>query len=97
MDPEAKRYGLSAAMDDPLNDDYKLANDVANTTIGSLGLKVDQPFGYWFDFGDDWWDQVTVLAIHDKVPRGRSSKVTQKTGDSPPQYIDWDDKDDDVA
>ncbi len=98
MDPEAKRYGLSAAMDDPFNDDDKLAEGVANTTIGSLGPEVDQPFGYWFDFGDDWWHQVTVLAIHDKVPRGRYPKVTQKTGDSPPRYIDWDDdEDDDVA
>jgi hypothetical protein len=54
MDRKARRYGLSVAMDDPF-DDHKLAGDVAHTTIGSLGLKVDQPFGYWFDFGDDWW------------------------------------------
>lgn len=35
------------------------------TEIGSLGLEVDDTFGYWFDFGDDWWPQVDVVAIHD--------------------------------
>lgn len=94
MDRKARRYGLSMAMDDPF-DDHRLAGDVADTTIGSLGLKVDQPFAYWFDFGDDWWHQITVLAIHDEVPRGRYPKVTSKTGDSPPQYIHWDEEDDD--
>jgi hypothetical protein len=34
-----------------------------------------------------------VLATHDDVPRGRYPKVTTKTGDSPPQYIDWDEED----
>jgi hypothetical protein len=29
------------------------------------------------------------VAIHDDVPRGRNPKVIQKTGESPPQYIDW--------
>ena len=95
MDPKARRYVLSAAMVDPF-DDRKPAGDVTRTTIGSLGLKVDQPFGYWFDFGDDWWHQITVLAIHDHVPRGRYPQVTNKTGDSPPQYIDWDGEDDDA-
>jgi len=44
--------------------------DLAGTTIGSLDLKVDQAFGYWFDFGDDWWHQINVLAIDVKVPKG---------------------------
>jgi len=94
MDRKARRYVLSAAMDDPF-DDRKPAGDVTRTTLGSLGLKVDQPFGYWFDFGDDWWHQITILAIHDEVPRGRYPKVTQKTGESPPQYIDWDEEEGD--
>lgn len=93
MDRKAKRYALPMVLDAPF-DDRKPAGVVTRTTLGSLGLKVDQPFGYWFDFGDDWWHQVTVLAIHDEVPRGRYPKVTNKTGDSPPQYIDRDREDD---
>jgi len=83
----ARRYGLSLGDD---FDEYDMAGDVRDTPIGALGLKVDEPFGYWFDFGDDWWHQVTVLAIHDKVPRGRYPKVTERVGKSPPQYPDFD-------
>jgi len=86
-DPDAKRYGL--VMCDSFDPD-NIAGDVRDTTIGSLGLKVDEPFGYWFDFGDDWWHQVTVRAIHDKAPRGRYPKVTERIGDSPPQYPELD-------
>lgn len=87
MDPRARRYGLPMAMGDP-DADQPLGGDVTRTPLGSLGLEVDQAFGYWFDFGDDWWHQVTVLAIHDKVPRGRYPKLTEKIGESPPQYLD---------
>lgn len=32
----------------------KTASELRQTSIGSLGLKVKEAFGYWFDFGDDW-------------------------------------------
>jgi hypothetical protein len=93
MDRKARRYVLPMAMDEAY-DDQTPAGDLTRTTIGELNLKVDEPFAYWFDFGDDWWHQVTVVAIHEEVPRGRYPKVTQKTGDSPPQYVDWDEDED---
>jgi hypothetical protein len=49
--------------------DEKPAGDVSRTTIASLGLSVEDGFGYWFDFGDDWWHQVTVEAM-----KGESSE-----------------------
>jgi hypothetical protein len=63
---------------------------VDQTTIGSLGLEVSRSFGYWFDFGDDWWHQIDVTAIEDKMPRRKLPKVTKKVGKSPPQYADED-------
>ena len=66
------------------------AGRVDRTTIGSLGLKVESCFGYWFDFGDDWWHQIDVTGIDDKVPRGKYPKVTKKVGKSPPQYAEED-------
>lgn len=84
-DDRARRYVLPMAMDDPFSD-QKPAGDVTETTIGSLGLRVDEPFGYWFDFGDDWWHQVFVVAIHDNVPRGQYPRITNRVGKSPPQY-----------
>jgi hypothetical protein len=48
-DPKSKRYVSPEAF---AARDRNVAGSVADTTIDSLGLKVDQAFGYWFDFGD---------------------------------------------
>lgn len=92
MDPQARRYVLPMALDDPFGD-APAAGDVTETTIDTLGLKVDDAFAYWFDFGDDWWHQIDVVAIHDKTPRGKYPKITNRIGQSPPQYMDWDEED----
>ncbi|MBI2371193.1 MAG: plasmid pRiA4b ORF-3 family protein [Deltaproteobacteria bacterium] len=92
MDPKARRYVLPMALDDPFADKTP-AGDVTRTTIGSLGLKKSDAFGYWFDFGDDWWHQINVAGIEDKVPPGKYPKVTKRVGESPPQYVDWEEED----
>jgi len=89
-DPKGKRYVLPEMLD-PERADRTIAGDVTQTTIDSLGLKVDQPFGYWFDYGDDWWHQVDVQAIDAKVPRAKYPKVIKRIGKSPPQYMDEED------
>ena len=62
------------------------AGRVDRTSIDSLGLKVGRSFGYWFDFGDDWWHQINVEAIEDEAPAGKFPRVTKRVGKSPPQY-----------
>jgi len=89
MDRKAKRYVL------PEGDDGDSAGVVTRTTLDALGLKKGQSFGYWFDFGDDWWHQISVVAIHDGPGSGKYPRVTAKVGESPPQYPDWDEEDDD--
>ena len=89
MDPKARRYTLHVYDDDK----NPPAGDVERTTIGSLGLKVDDAFGYWFDFGDDWWHQINVVAIEETAGRGKFPKVVKRVGESPPQYVDWDEED----
>ena len=84
-DPKAKRHGLSSMMGDE-----EVEGDVAKTRIDALKLKKEQVFGYWFDFGDDWWHQINVVAIDKEVPPGNYPKVTAKVGQSPPQYMDED-------
>ena len=88
-DPKARRYGLPAYQDE-ISDDFKLVGDVEQTAIDSLKLKKDETFGYWFDFGDDWWHQVNVIAIEKKTPKGRYPKITNRVGQSPPQYMEVD-------
>jgi hypothetical protein len=87
-DPRAKRYVLPMAFGGGADDQPN--GDVNHTTIGSLGLSVDQALGYWFDFGDDWWHQINVTAIEATVPKGKYPKITDRVGASPPQYADAD-------
>jgi hypothetical protein len=89
MDRQGPRYTLSAPYGD-FDDDEDAEGDVEETTFDSLGLRVRQKFFYWFDFGDDWWHQITVKAIEEEVPRGKYPKVTERVGESPPQYPEYD-------
>lgn len=88
MDPKARRYVLPDALVIQQDQPNPPVGRVDLTTIESLDLKVDDRFGYWFDFGDDWWHQINVEAIEDTVPSGKFPKVTKKEGKSPPQYAD---------
>ncbi|NJR51681.1 MAG: plasmid pRiA4b ORF-3 family protein [Leptolyngbyaceae cyanobacterium CSU_1_3] len=85
-DPDADRYGLAMTLDDDFGS--SIAGDVAKTAIGSLNLAVEEPFGYWFDFGDDWWHQVSVVAITEPQPKVNYPRITQRIGASPPQYAE---------
>lgn len=91
MDPKARRYGPPMAMVDPFGVPDG-SGDAERTTLDSLGLATRNVFGYWFDFGDDWWHQIKVLAIAEGALRGKLPKVTQRVGESPPQYVDWDEE-----
>jgi hypothetical protein len=88
-DSNARRYVLPSAMgfDDG---GRRPAGRVDETTIASLGLEVGDAFGYWFDFGDDWWHQINVVAIDEGVPNGKFPRVTKRVGESPPQYPEFD-------
>jgi Domain of unknown function (DUF6398)/Plasmid pRiA4b ORF-3-like protein len=81
-DPKARRYTRQSGIDET-------AHSAAGTTIDSLGLSIDESFSYWFDFGDDWWHQIDVIAISKKPPKGKYPKITKKEGASPPQYADF--------
>jgi hypothetical protein len=86
MDPKAPRYVLPGAYDP--GEESPPAGRVDEATLNSLGLEEGRSFGYWFDFGDDWWHQINVEAIDDKVPTGKFPKVTKRVGKSPPQYAE---------
>jgi hypothetical protein len=93
QDPKAKRYVLPMAMKETFGG-TKPAGDVTQTRLGAIGLHVDDTFGYWFDFGDDWWHQINVVAIQPEAPAGTYPRVTKRVGASPPQYDDWDEEED---
>lgn len=85
-DPHADKYVLPMEMDSLFGDNHP-AGFVTKTKITSLNLQIDQAFGYWFDFGDDWWHQINVVAIEDSSSeQEKYPKITKRTGESPPQY-----------
>lgn len=88
-DPKAKRYGLSMSSKKEKGL-AKLAGDAAQTTLDALKLKKDEVFGYWFDFGDDWWHKIDVLSIEQKNETEGYPKIVKRVGKSPPQYADMD-------
>jgi len=94
MDPKARRYVLPGVSGKSIAGTWKPAGVVTWATIGSLGLKADDVFGYWFDFGDDWWHQINVAAIAEKAPRGIFPKVAKRVGKNPPQYVEWEEEED---
>jgi len=87
MDPKARRYVLPGAMNAPYSE-KKPDGDITRTTIGSIGLKKDDAFGYWFDFGDDWWHQINVVDIKETAPPGEYPRISKRVGQSPPQHMD---------
>lgn len=86
QDPKARRYSFHSTDEEIMGG--KLAGDVREAVMDDLKLKKDEAFGYWFDFGDDWWHQINVVAIDDKPIKGKYPKITNRVGQSPPQYMD---------
>jgi hypothetical protein len=89
MDPKCVRYVLPAMAS---GDDGgpRIGGLVHKTTLASLPLKVGDRFGYWFDFGDDWWHQINVEKIEKRQPEGVYPRLIASEGESPPQYPDFD-------
>lgn len=86
QDDNASRYSLQT----PYSDLSDMDGDVITTRLIDAGLAAGDAFGYWFDFGDDWWHQINVIEIKEKYPKGKYPKISQWVGASPPQYPDFD-------
>lgn len=74
---------------DPWGD--KPLHNAATTTLEELPLKKRQTFDYLFDFGDNWEHVITVQATDGTVEPGAYPRILEKHGESPPQYPDWED------
>jgi len=45
-----------------------------------------QKFLYLFDYGDEWWHEVELVGVTEKVTGGSYPRVVKKQGKSSPQY-----------
>lgn len=87
-----RRYVMPEALKDPYWKEEP-AGVTSKTTLASLGLKQGDVFHYWFDFGDNWWHWIEVKSVENGMADGRFPKIIARVGDSPPQYIPWDEAD----
>lgn len=67
-------------------------HNAAKTQLYTLELKGKQKFEYLFDFGDCWWHELTFEG-NKLSDGGRYPRISEKRGDSPPQYPDYEDDD----
>jgi hypothetical protein len=80
FDPDGPNYGI------PDGKNRKGQSDARTTTLDNLELKLHRTFGYWFDFGDDWFHQVQVERIDEAIPTVTYPRMIRRVGKSPPQY-----------
>jgi Plasmid pRiA4b ORF-3-like protein len=73
--------------------DEDSVHDAADTTLRDLGLVVGQRILYLFDFGDEWWHEVTVERIDAAIEKGSYPRLVDQRGESPPQYSEVDEDD----
>jgi hypothetical protein len=68
------------------------AENAATAKLNALHLKPKQKFYYLFDFGDEWWHEITVEETDAAVIKGKKYPcIVDQKGKSPPQYPDCDD------
>jgi hypothetical protein len=95
-DRNADRYVLPIIPTDPEEiDDPRATGSVAETVLDDLELRVRRVFWYLFDHGDDWYHRIRVIGIGETEPEVRYPRVIARVGESPPQYLDWEDDEDD--
>ena len=79
----------------PFNAEESFGNETINAEenpIESLNLLKGHRFLYLFDFGDEWWHEITVEQIESMRVEDSCPMIIEKNGNSPPQY-EWDDED----
>ncbi|MGH7136558.1 MAG: IS1096 element passenger TnpR family protein, partial [Pirellulales bacterium] len=80
FDPGGPDYGTDNG---PKKKNY---GDARTTTLDDLNMDPERAFGYWFDFGDDWYHQIQVERIEQAIPTVTYPRVVKRVGKSPPQY-----------
>ncbi len=85
FDPDGPTYGIPNA-----REKKEGVGDARRTTLDDLGLKPGRVFGYWFDFGDDWFHQLQVDRVEEAIPTVNYPRIIGRVGKSPPQYREED-------
>ena len=90
---DSSEYAHPMAIQDDGLFGFKRRHNAEKTKIGKLGLKEKEKLYYLFDFGDEWWHELTVSKILEAENPKEYPKIARKAGESPEQYPDHDDYD----
>jgi hypothetical protein len=60
--------------------------------LDDLKLDTGTVFHYLFDFGDEWWHELTIKNIEKEDVKKKYPRITKAQGESPPQYPDEDEE-----
>ncbi len=71
-----------------LNDGVE-GNNSSSILVGEVNLKPKEKFYYLFDYGDEWWFEVTLQNEWKGEMCDYYPKTTLVRGKSPQQYSDW--------
>ena len=66
--------------------------DASETEIKDLGLRVKDKLYYLFDYGDEWWHEITLLKIIETNRTQGLPRIVKRVGESPDQYPDFEDE-----
>lgn len=73
----------------------EVPGNAAETRIRDLDLKPKRVFYYLFDFGDNWWHEITTEQVNAEREKGKYPRILERHGESPPQYPEDADEDED--
>lgn len=62
------------------------AQNASKTPIESLNLTEGQVFYYLFDFGEEWWHEITVEKTEGVADEEEYPRILERKGESPAQY-----------
>lgn len=62
------------------------------THIHDVELYEKDKLYYLFDFGDEWWHEITLLKIDEAEKKATYPRIVKEVGESPEQYPDYEDE-----
>jgi hypothetical protein len=75
--------------------DDEMSFNAETTPINYFSLTKGSKFLYVFDFGDEWWHEITVVDIFPQTEKNfHYPQIVESVGESPPQYPEWEEEED---
>lgn len=81
-----KPYDTASEYTSPNADIDRARKLASRIRIDSVELYGGRKFLYLFDYGDEWWHDVELVSVTERLTRAKYPRVVKKQGKSPRQY-----------